>query len=97
VRVKRHRTRDYLLQLLPVLCGFHIVCLSVEGKVLNSAVDTNIVYLALSLVSPCRVPLWLGPQDLAQPLERLPNSSVELASVATTSYFAARGIREWPK
>jgi hypothetical protein len=42
----------YLLQLLPILCGFHIVCISVDGNVLTSAVDTiaNIVYLGLSLV-----------------------------------------------
>jgi hypothetical protein len=42
----------YMLQLLPVLCGFHVICLSVDGNVLNSAVDTvaNIVYLGLSLV-----------------------------------------------
>jgi hypothetical protein len=42
----------YLLQLLPVLCGFHVICLSVDGNVLSSAVDTiaNIVYLGLTLV-----------------------------------------------
>jgi len=35
----------YLLQFLPILCGFRIICLSVDGSVLNSAVDTigNIV------------------------------------------------------
>jgi hypothetical protein len=42
----------YLLQLLPILCGLAIVCLSVDGNVLTSAVDTvaNIVYLGLSLI-----------------------------------------------
>ena len=30
----------YLLQLLPVLCGFHIICLAVDGNVLSTAVDT---------------------------------------------------------
>jgi len=42
----------YVLQLLPVLCGFHVLCWSVDGSVLSSAIDTvtNIVYLALSLV-----------------------------------------------
>jgi hypothetical protein len=50
----------YLLQLLPVLCGFHIVCLSVDGNVLSSAIDTiaNIAYLALSLVVGSIAFLW---------------------------------------
>jgi hypothetical protein len=28
------------LQLLPVLCGFHIVCFAIDGNVLATAVDT---------------------------------------------------------
>ena len=42
----------YLVQLLPILCGLALVCLSVDGSVLASAIDTvaNVVYMALSLV-----------------------------------------------
>jgi hypothetical protein len=41
-----------LIALMPVLCGFHIACIAVDGTLLSSAVDTiaNIVYLGLSLI-----------------------------------------------
>jgi hypothetical protein len=52
----------YLLQLSPVLCGFHIICISIDGDVLTSAINTtaNIVYLSLSLVGSIAFLVGLG-------------------------------------
>ena len=58
--LSRTTREPHTFQLLPVLCGFHIVCLSVDGNVLSSAIDTiaNIAYLALSLVVGSIAFLW---------------------------------------
>jgi hypothetical protein len=52
----------YFLKLSPVLCGFQIICISVDGDVLTSAINTtaNIVYLALSLVGSVAFLIGLG-------------------------------------
>jgi hypothetical protein len=42
----------YVLQALQLVCGLTLICLSVDGSVLTSVVDTvaNIIYLVFSLV-----------------------------------------------
>jgi hypothetical protein len=52
----------YLLHLLPILCGFHVIYVSADGNVLTSAVDTvaNIVYLGLSLIGSIAFLYGLG-------------------------------------
>jgi hypothetical protein len=55
-----------IMQVMPITCGLHIIC--VDQSILISAVDTTatIVYLALSLIGACQVlfgfarKFWLG-------------------------------------
>lgn len=50
----------WVIQFLPITCGFHLIC--VDQTVLMTAVDTigNIVYLGLSLLGAVQVLVGLG-------------------------------------
>ena len=50
----------WIIQALPVTCGFHLLC--VDASVLSTAVDTvtNVVYLGLSLIGALAFLYGLG-------------------------------------